>query len=149
MTLARNPVDFLEIGYIEIADAPAEYLALPLQLFKTSNGLGQRIGTPPVEQIAVETVGPQPCQRVLARRDHSGARCVVGEHLGDEKDFIATARDRLADQLLRRSRPIELGAVDMSHPEIEPATERGDRDGGFPLLDVPGALTDDCDFAVG
>jgi len=71
VTLAGNPADLLEVGHIEVADAPAEDLAVPLQLLKTRNGLLERIFTPPVEQIAVQTVRAEACQRGLARAYHA------------------------------------------------------------------------------
>src|SRR5215475_11014468 len=70
------------------------------------------------------------------------------EHLGYQKDLIPSAGYRPPDQFLRLTRPIHLGAIDMRHAEVEAALERSDRSGRVRLLDIPGALADDCDFAA-
>src|SRR5262249_47949531 len=128
MTTARNPAHLLEVSHVEVADAPTEDLAVPLQLLKTGDGLGKRIITRPVEQIAVPTGSPEACQRGLAGRHRSAARSVVGEHLGHEENVVPTPGDRLADELLCRTRSVELRRIDVSHAEVEPATEGSDRD---------------------
>jgi hypothetical protein len=74
---------------------------------------------------------------------------MVREHLGHNEDFVPTPGDCLADQLLGRARSIELRGIDVSHPEIEPATECSGRDGGLSLLDEPGALADHRNLATG
>jgi hypothetical protein len=70
------------------------------------------------------------------------------EHLGYEEDLVPSTGDRPPDQFLRLTRPIHLGAIDMRHAEIEATLERSDRAGKVRLLDIPGALADDCDLAA-
>src|SRR5689334_13788130 len=70
------------------------------------------------------------------------------EHLGYEEDLIPSAGHRPPDQFLRLTGPIHLRAIDMRHAEVEAALERSDRAGRVRLLEIPGALADDSDFAA-
>src|SRR6516165_2067618 len=69
------------------------------------------------------------------------------EDLGYEEDLVPSAGDRPPDQFLRLTGPIHLGAIDVRHAQIEAALERSNRAGRVRLLDIPGALADDCDVA--
>src|SRR6476619_4341529 len=69
--------------------------------------------------------------------------------LGDEKHFVAAARDCLADDLLGRAVAGHLCRIDVRHAQIEPAAQSGDGRAALSAVDVPGALTDDRDVASG
>ena len=47
--------------------------------------------------------------------------------LGRDHVLVAPPRDRLADELLVRVRPVDLGRIEEVDPELEPAADRGDR----------------------
>ena len=57
-----------EVGDVEIADAPGEYLTGPLKVIKPGDRLFERVGATPVPQVAVEPVGIETGQGRLARQ---------------------------------------------------------------------------------
>jgi hypothetical protein len=91
----------------------------------------------PVKQVAIQPVGSQARQGFLARRESAPLRGVARQDLGDEKDLIAPAGDRLRDDLFRGSRPVHFRGIDMRQAEIETAAQG--RDGGARrgILDFP------------
>lgn len=82
--VARDPARagdrkrFVQILDVEVADAPRADLPVGLEGLEGRDGLGQRRAPAPVEEVAVEPVGPQTRQRALARLDRATARCVLG-----------------------------------------------------------------------
>ncbi len=52
----------VEIIDIEIADTKSTDLALLLQMFESSKGLGQRRRAAPMQQVAIKMIGTQPLQ---------------------------------------------------------------------------------------
>ena len=119
-----------------------------LQLLEGGDGISKRMRPSPVEKIAIEAVGPEPLERPLAGGDRPIPRSVVRQDLGDEENLIAPPGDRRADQCFSVARTVHLGGVDMRHAEIETPTQSGYRHRGIRLLDIPGSLADDCDFAL-
>src|SRR5712692_8593895 len=99
----------------------------------------------PVQQVTVQPVRPQASQRPLTGCHRAGPRSVLGKHLGDQKNFLASPGDRLGDHLLGIA--VHLGCVDMGHAEVEPLSQRGDRGSAAAAADFPGPLTNHRDLA--
>ena len=85
---------------------------------------------------------PSRLQAPLAGGDRALPRRVVRIDLAHEKDFVAPARDRLGDQLLRFAFAIHLGGVDQRRAEVETQPQRRDlfRPRTRIVPDVPGSL---------
>ena len=83
----------------------------------------------PVQQVAVETIGPEARKRAFAGLDRARRGCVLRHHLGDEEHLVAPAGDRLRDQQFGIA--VEFGRVDVGHAEIEAAAERGNGSAGL------------------
>jgi hypothetical protein len=88
----------------------------------------------PVQQIEIDAVGLQPSQAALAGRDRAASRRVFGQHLADEEDLLAPARDRRPDDFLRPAVAVHFRGVDQRHAEIETQPQRRD------LLAAPPAV---------
>src|SRR5271163_1299832 len=87
--------NLVEVADVEIADAPAEDLAVAAQLFESRDRLGERMRAAPMQQVAIQPVCAQACERAFARDPRSRARGVVRQHFGNQKDLVATAGDSL------------------------------------------------------
>src|SRR5688572_2583370 len=146
---AGDALRFLEVGDVEIADAPRQDLAGALQLVEGGDGVGEGMGAAPMQQVAVEPVGLETGERALAGGPHAGTAGVLRQHLGDEEDLVSPPGDRLGDDLFRRAGAVHLGRVDMRHAAIEACAEGGDGGGALGALDHPGTLSDQRHGAVG
>src|SRR5690348_7819628 len=143
LVLARDGEGFGEILLVEIADAPREDLAFTLELVKRGKGLGERMLAAPMQEIAVEPVGLEPLERGFAGAPRSTLGSIGGKHLGDEKDVVAPAMDRFADDRLGGTGAIHLRRVDVAEAQIQTAPQRRDGHGPVGVLDIPCALADD------
>src|SRR5258708_2796990 len=148
MLVAGDRAHLVEIGHVEVADAPGEYLSFALQLLEGGDRVGERMAAAPVQEVAIQPVGAEPGQRILAGRQRSPPRGIVRQHLGNQEDLIAPAADCLADDLLGEARTVHLGGIDMRHAEIGASAPGGDRPLPIDRLDVPGTLADDGDVAI-
>ena len=135
----------VEVVRVEIADAPRADLAGAHEILESGDCFRQRVAAAPVQQVAIEPVGLQAGKRCLAGGDRAPAGRVLGHHLGDQEDRIATAGNRLADDRFGRTAPVEFGRVDVAHAKVEAAPQG--RDGACPRrpLEIPRALADDRD----
>ena len=72
------------------------------------------------------------------------SRGIVRQHLADDEDFVAPARDRFGDDFLGAAVAIHLGGVDQGHAEIDAEPQRRDLLVALPavLAHVPGALAE-------
>src|SRR5271154_509520 len=93
--------NLVEVADVEIADAPAEDLAVSAQLFESRDRLGERMRASPMQQVAIKPVGAQACERALARGPRSRARGVLRQHFGNQKGLVAAAGDSLTNDLFR------------------------------------------------
>ncbi len=66
LAFAADHQGLLEVGDVEIADPPGEYLARPLKVIKPGDRLFERVAATPVQQITVESVGIETRERRLA-----------------------------------------------------------------------------------
>jgi hypothetical protein len=88
-----------------------------------------------VDLVEVDVVGAEPAQRVLdlgddpAPRDPAPVRILThrAEHLGGEHDVVATAFERLADDLLGLTGGVDVGGVDEVDAGVEGAVDDADR----------------------
>ena len=93
------------------------------------------VGVGPVHLVEVDVVGVEPAQRVLDRRDDPAPRAAarfgsspIGhEELRREHDVVATALDRLADDLLGLAGRVDVGGVDEVDPGVQRAVDDADR----------------------
>jgi hypothetical protein len=85
----RGGGELVEVVDVEVADAPGEDLAGAAKLLEGRDRLGQGMRAPPVQEIAVEAVRPEPGERALAGRDGALARGVVRQDLRDQEDLVA------------------------------------------------------------
>src|SRR5581483_7175796 len=109
----------------------------------------QRMAPAPVQEVAVEVVGPQAPQARLARRDGPGEARVLGQHLADDEQLLAAAAragHRLRDQLLGAAVAVHLGGVDVHEIELEAGAQRLDLlTPARGAAHLPGPLPDDRD----
>src|SRR5216683_13668 len=105
----------LEVGYVEVTHAPRADLALALKPLEARDRLLQRIRTAPVQQVAIQPVGPQPRERVLAGRDRSASGGMLGKDLGDQEHFVASASNRFGDDFRRG---LDLGMTHIDTAEM-------------------------------
>jgi len=77
------------------------------------------------------------------------ARGVRGEHLGDQEELVASPGNRLGDQYLGGAGSVPLGGIDVGHAEIKALAQSGYASSAVGLVDVPGALADRRDLALG
>ena len=146
--LPRDRKGLFEVARIEIADAPGQSLALAPQLLEPRDRIREPVRTAPMQEIAIDPVGPQTAEGALASRNRPSRRGVMRENLGHQKDFLASPGDRLADQLLCCARAVHLRRIDMGHAEIETAAHGCDRGGAVALLEIPRSLANDGNVAT-
>ena len=149
MAGARNGNDLLEVGYIEIAHSPGKNFAGLQQRVEGRNGFFQFDPAAPVQQVAIEPIGPQACQRFLAGGERAAHRGIARQYLGHEKHFVAPSLDRRGDEFFSRSGAVHFRGVDMRQPQIQPAAQRRRGSGGRGIVDFPGSLADGRDIASG
>src|SRR5690606_3128902 len=146
---AARPGDSQQLGHvvlIEVAHAPGEDFSRLPQRFETGDRLGQRLAAAPVQQIAVQPVGLQPFQRLLAGADRAGARGILRQYLGDEEQSVPLGRrERLGDDALGPAGAVHLGGVDMGHAGGDAGAQGRDGRAAVAVLDVPAALADPRD----
>src|ERR1700738_3873202 len=82
--------EFLQIGDVEITNAPISDLARAKQRLEPSQRFLQRYGAPPMQQIEVDAVGLEAFQTTLARRDGSARGGVLREDLGHQEDLFSS-----------------------------------------------------------
>jgi len=116
---SRKRQQLVHVARIEIAHAPAPHLAVALQPLEGIDGVGDRDGARPVQEVEIEPVRPEPFERALAGGDRAGSRGVVGIDLADQEYLVATAGDGLGRHLFRTAFAIHLGGVDEGEPEVE------------------------------
>jgi hypothetical protein len=102
-----------------------------------------------VQQVQIEVIGAQAAEAVLAGVDGALAAGVAGQHLADEEDLVAAAGQGLAEQGLDAAVAVELGGVDVGGACIEGGPHGGDGLGAGGFFELPGAVADDRDGAVG
>src|SRR6185295_19521483 len=94
---------------IEVADAPRADLAAADERLEARDRLLERMASRPVEQVRVEPVRPQTPEARLAGAAHAGRRGVRRQDLRHEEQLVASAGDRLADDLLDGPVAVHLG----------------------------------------
>src|SRR5262249_36863478 len=127
----------------EVAETPGADLPGAAQAFEAGDGVRDRMRARPVQEVAVEVVGPEPSQAAFTGRDGAGGRRVVRTHLGYQVDVVAAPGDRPADQFLHPAVAVQLRGRDVDEAEIEPAPEGGERAAPIGLLQHPRSLPDD------
>ena len=124
-------------------------IALAHQDVERRNRLLQRVTPRPMKQVAIEPIGAQARQRLFAGGQSAVFRGIAGQHLGNQKNLVAPALDGLADDSLRRSRPVHFRGVDVRQAEIESASQRRDGAGGGRSLHFPCTLANAGDVSPG
>jgi len=134
--------ELLQVGNVEVADAPVPDLARADQRFKACQRLGQRNGATPVQEIEVDLVGPEALQAAIAGGHRPDRRRMARQDLAHQEDLVAASGDRLADQLFGRAGAIHLGCVDQEHAEVDTEAQRRDLLRSRPpaFAQIPGAL---------
>ena len=94
-------------------------LAGPLQRQEGVYRLGQRHFATPMQEIKVKPVGIQATQATLAGGDGVLAGRILRIDLAHQKDLIASAVDRLGNELLGLALAIHLGCIDEGEAEVE------------------------------
>src|ERR1700722_6645998 len=94
---ADDAPEFIEVAYVEVADTPRQDLPVALKRFEAGDRIFQGIWSAPMQQVAVEPVGPEPVERSLAGGDGTLNRGVLGQHLRDQEDLVATTSNRATD----------------------------------------------------
>jgi hypothetical protein len=92
-----------------------------------------------MQKVAVEVIGAQALQRLLAMTDGAFTARVAGDHLRDQKDFFAPPLDRLPDQGLGFAGAVELGGIYVREAQVERRPNRSDRSFRIALFEVPRA----------
>ena len=116
-------------------------LALRLQGHKGFDRLGEGHVTTPMEQVKIKTVDAQALQAALAGKLRGFAPGVVGIDLADQKNPVASAANRLTDELFGRPVAVHFGGIDQRHAEVD-ALLQGRNFLAAPgriLADLPGA----------
>src|SRR5262249_3338597 len=80
-------------------------------------------------------------ERACTGGDGTAPRSIARQDFRDQEHLVATTRDRLRDDEFRIA--VHFRGVDVSHAEIEPALERGDRFAAIAAVEIPGSLPDD------
>jgi hypothetical protein len=96
-----------------------------------------------VQQVHIEIVRLEALQAALARRDRAAARGVLGQHLADEINLLATACDDVGDELFGAAVAVHLGRVDQYGTQIDAGVQRQELLGALApvIADLPRALT--------
>ena len=124
-----------------LAEPEVAHLALLHELgHRADRLLDLRARVHAVQVVEVDVVGAEALQRaldgapdVLARPVGDPLRRVLGRRgeadaeLRGQHDLVAPAGERLAEQLLVRVRPVQLGRVEERAAELQRAVDRGDR----------------------
>jgi hypothetical protein len=119
--------EFLKIAHVEVADSPGKDFAVALQLLEGADGFLERVAAAPMQQITVKTIGLEVLQRFFAGIERAAVRGVAGEHLGNQKYFIAPTGDCLGDHRLGGAAAIHFRRVDVRKTEVHPQAQRRDR----------------------
>src|SRR5207302_6106300 len=107
----------LHIGQIKVADAPVTNQTIVPQNVKRIYCLFQWHAATPVQQVKVQSIGPQTLQAPLAGDDRAMASGMLGKDFADQEYFVATAGDGRSDELLRSAIRIHLRRVDQREPQ--------------------------------
>jgi hypothetical protein len=103
-----------------------------------------------MQQVKVEMVGPKPLQAAFAGFDRAAPSGILRIDLADQETGIASAAQRLANNLLGSTLPVHLGGIDQRHAELQAKLKGADLAGA--LIPVfthePSALTQRGDFLV-
>src|ERR1700722_13524293 len=118
---ANDAPELIEGAYVEIAHTPRQDLPVALKRLESGDRVLQWMWSAPMQQVAVEPVGPEAVERSLASGDGTLNRGVLGQHLRYQKDLVAAAGNRATNQFLGVARTVHLGGVDMRHAEVEAA----------------------------
>ena len=79
-----------------------------------------------MQQVKVDMVGAKPRQAALAGSNCTLAGRVIWRDFAHKEDFVASAFDRLGDQLLRTTVAIHFCCVDERDTKIEAKAKRRD-----------------------
>ena len=112
-------------------------LALRLQGHKGFDRLGEGHVTTPMEQVKIKTVDAQALQAALAGKLRGFAPGVVGIDLADQKNPVASAANRLTDELFGRPVAVHFGGIDQRHAEVDALLQ------GRNFLAAPGRILAD------
>jgi hypothetical protein len=147
---AARPDDapkLFEVVDIEVAHSPRQNLSrLPKDLESRYRFL-QRIGSAPIQEIAIQPVRVKPIERSLTCGDGAPRGRIFGQHLRNQEYLLAAAFDCSGNDLLRCACSVHFGRVDVRHSAIEPAAQSGDRLCSVTSIDIPGSLPDHWDLA--
>src|ERR1700719_4869971 len=116
---ANDAPELIEVAHVEIAHSPRQDLPVALKRLEPGDRVLQRIWPSPMQQVAVEPVGPEAVERSLASGDGTLNRGVLGQHLRYQEDLVAAAGNRATNQFLGVARTVHLGGGDMRHAGVE------------------------------
>lgn len=105
--------DAFHIIHVQIAHAPLPDFSLLLQFHQSTDSLGERVTTYPMQQIEVDIVCAEPLQTPFAGTFGSFITCIAGQHFTDDKSFIATIAHGFAHKVFRT---VHLGSVYQCQP---------------------------------
>ncbi len=146
--VASDTDTLFKIRHVEVAHAPGEYFALLPEFLESRESVFQRMRSAPVQQVAIQPIGPEAGERSLASDLRPPPRRILWQHLGDQEHLVSPSRDGVADQLLGGAGPVHFRGVDVVHSEIDAAAQGGARGGAVAFLDVPGPQANDADLAL-
>jgi hypothetical protein len=138
----------IEVCFLKVANAPGENLAFAKKLIEGGEGIFQRIATAPMQQIAIEPVGPESSERSLACGDGFPARGIFRQNFLNQKHFVAAPGDRFGNQLFHSAAPVHLRGINVVHAEIQTRLQGADRLSAIAHLEVPGPLPNDRNFSL-
>jgi hypothetical protein len=143
----RQISQLCHVGDFEVADAPVAYLALIDQAVEGVDGLLERGGAPPVQEVEIEAIGAQSTQAGLAGSDRVLAGRIRWVDLADEEDLVPPSLDGFPNELLSGAISIQLGGVDEGHAEVDAEPQGGDlvRAASPPLGHAPRPQTEHGD----
>ena len=87
-------------------------LALVDQVGEGVDGLLERGGAPPVQEVEIEAIGAESAEAGLAGTDCVPAAGIRGVDLADEEDLVSPPLDGFPNELLSGTVGIQLGGVD-------------------------------------
>jgi hypothetical protein len=123
---ARQCVELLQIGDVEVADAPVPDLSGGAQLGESFDDDPEVLALSPMQQIEIDAVDLQSSKTLLARGDDLlAAGGIRRQDLRDDEYLITPALDRLGDQSFGGAIAIHLGCVYQLESELDAESQRG------------------------
>jgi hypothetical protein len=147
--LSGDRLELTEVRHIEVADAPRPDLAVLAKLLKGRDGVFKGMAAAPMKKVAIQVVRAEPSEGVFACRDGALPGGILGKDFGDEEYLIATAADGLVHPFFGYPGQIHFRRIDVTHPEIDPPAQGGDRGIAIVIIAVPSPLTDNRDLTLG